>query len=394
MNNAQNGGMQFTGPRFPVSPRADSHQSKWSSAPSLFTLVIVLAIVFLSVFPWVEWRHVPSPPWSFLSDSWPRYWTLRDLLSNIVAYVPLGFFLAILCSRPVDQLSNSKRIVADLVVAIGLASLLSFSLECLQTYLPNRIPSKLDWLANTGGACLGAITAVMGTQWLRHRMDAGLGVTTPLMIQSLSFLSPGRLSLGLLTLGLWVVIQAAPQRILFAGGEYAELFSFEIPTLALVSSGSLEVFIVAAQMCVISVLVWTATFNALARRLLLIGAFGAAFAVKSLSSTWLVSEANLLWWLTPGAQAGVLIGAICCALIITLPLRTQKKLAQFLVVAVTILINLAPDNPYYDTMIVYWDQGPWSSLHGLVQAFSYLWPMLALVYFWLALLAYNRRSIS
>ncbi len=364
-------------------------KTRIKSPPALLLLVATMAIVFLTLYPWLGWRGIATEPWAFLSDPWPRRWTTFDVTSNIIAYFPIGFLIVLLVARPVDRHNTGMEILALLCAALLFGSGLSFLLECLQSWLPNRVPSKLDWLTNSLGTFLGACSSLGLTTWLQSDLHASTYATQRQSAANWSKLSPGRLSLGLLTLATWVVINANPQRLLFASGEVSDLFGIEVPTVALFDSGILEAFIVMAQMCIVSTIIWTAASKELSKRLLLVAAFGGGLVMKSISSSWLVSEAEPFWWLTPGAQAGLLFGSLAVALLITLKPLAQIRIALFLLVAVTILVNLAPDNPYYDSMIERWDQGRWSSLHGLILSMAYIWPLLVLVYLWLARHAYK-----
>jgi VanZ family protein len=367
-------------------------KTRIKSPPALLLLVTALAIVFLTLYPWLGWRSIASEPWAFLTDPWPRHWTAFDVVSNIVAYFPLGFLFVLLAARPVDRSNTATEVISLLCMALVFGSGLSFFLECLQSWLPNRVPSKLDWLTNSLGAFIGACASLALTAWLQRDLLASSYESRRQTRAAWSKLSPGRLSLGLLTLVMWVVINANPQRLLFASGEVSDLFGVDVPTVALFDSGVLEAFIVLAQMCIVCAIVWTAANKELTKRLLLVASLGGGLMMKSVSASWLVSDAEPLWWLTPGAQAGLLLGSISVALLITLKPQTQIRIAFGLLVAVTILVNLAPDNPFYDSMIERWDQGRWSSLHGLILSIAYLWPLLVFAYLWLAQLAYNRQD--
>jgi VanZ family protein len=364
-------------------------KTRITSPPAFLLGAIVAAIVFLTLFPWTGWRSIPGEPWDFINEPWPRYWTWFDVISNVLAYVPLGIFATLLAARPVQYRSTLVQLAATFAAITVLGSALSLTLECIQSWLPNRFPTKLDWISNTLGAGVGSIIALTTTAYLQRGL-----LLEQYDLRSnwhaLSTLPPGRLSLGIVSLSLWVLIQASPQRLLFASGDFAHLFEDAPSTVSLGAAGFLEAVIVMASMCIISSIIWTAIRNQLARRLALIVAFGGAALVKSVSSSWLVDEAENLWWLTPGAQAGLFLGAIAVALLITLKPKTQSKVAQCLIVAVMLLVNLAPDNPFYDTMIDRWDEGRWSSLHALIQTVAYLWPFLAFMYLWLARKAFSR----
>jgi VanZ family protein len=66
---------------------------------------------------------------------------------NVVLFVPLGFFLALLLRRPVR---------AALVCAV-----LSLGIECYQAALTSRVGAFADVVANSLGAAIGALVAVV-----------------------------------------------------------------------------------------------------------------------------------------------------------------------------------------------------------------------------------------
>ncbi|UCE31081.1 MAG: VanZ family protein, partial [Burkholderiales bacterium] len=104
--------------------------------------------MFVTLNPFTDWRDIGIAPWVFLAEPWPRYWTWFDLLTNAAAYAPLGL-LGALAVYP------GLRGLAAFALVTAVASALSLSLEALQTYLPTRIASWPDCLANSLGAALG-----------------------------------------------------------------------------------------------------------------------------------------------------------------------------------------------------------------------------------------------
>ena len=135
-----------------------------------FALIYSALIVFASLFPFEGWRAQGIAPWVFLTASLPpHYWTGFDVGTNIVGYLPLGFMLALALMR-----SGWRRSAVPLALLAGAA--LSLLMEFLQIYLPKRVPSNLDWLLNSAGALLGALSAALlerrGTveRWSRFRM--------------------------------------------------------------------------------------------------------------------------------------------------------------------------------------------------------------------------------
>jgi VanZ family protein len=98
--------------------------------PERYTLVHQ---IFLQPF-WEEYR----PGWG--------YW--RDVLMNVIGFVPLGFFF---CS----YLLSIPRIKRPALVTIVLGFAVSLTIEVLQSYLPTRASGTTDLITNTLGTFLG-----------------------------------------------------------------------------------------------------------------------------------------------------------------------------------------------------------------------------------------------
>ncbi|MDE2584156.1 MAG: VanZ family protein, partial [Betaproteobacteria bacterium] len=63
-------------------------------------LAYTLLVIYASLHPFSGWRDLGLSPLAFLEAGWPRYWTGFDLTVNILAYVPLGFLLALALPTP------------------------------------------------------------------------------------------------------------------------------------------------------------------------------------------------------------------------------------------------------------------------------------------------------
>ena len=87
---------------------------------------------------------------AFLAPFWEQEFDLPDILRNIVAFVPLGFFLyAWLSLRP-----SAKRTALTVTL---LGALVSVTMEVLQAHLPTRQSDTTDILTNTFGTWAGVV---------------------------------------------------------------------------------------------------------------------------------------------------------------------------------------------------------------------------------------------
>ena len=109
----------------------------------------------------------------------------------------------------------------------------------------------------------------------------------------------------------------------------------------------------------------------------------AALVVKSFSLMLLMSTAGLAW-ATPGSLAGLAIGTLLWLAAVQLSGRVRQALAALSLMLPTVLVNLAPENPYYAAILQVWWQGHFLNFNGLTRLTSALWPFLALP--WLMLL--------
>ena len=131
--------------------------SRPSRLPHAALVTYAIALVVGTLYPMAGWRSSGLPLFGFLLDPWPRWWTWFDIVFNIVVYLPGGLLLAMVLRE-----SRWARFAVLLTVLIGSAA--AVSLEALQSLLPNRVPSRLDWLANTAGAWLGALLSPLGAR--------------------------------------------------------------------------------------------------------------------------------------------------------------------------------------------------------------------------------------
>ena len=175
----------------PVSPvRAPRTMAGW------FALVYAIGLIYGTLYPWSGWRRTGLSGLDFLSQPWPRYWTVFDLSTNVGLYAPLG---ALLGWWTRHRFGPWTAVALPIIVT----ALLATTLEALQTFLPGRIPSNIDLLCNVVGAVFGAAFAL--ALWPTRLRD-----------QPLRFRPHAKVTIVLLIA--WLAVQALPQRLPFESG--------------------------------------------------------------------------------------------------------------------------------------------------------------------------------
>lgn len=326
----------------------------------------LLVIAYASLQPFRDWRFPPDEILNFLFAPWTRYVTLDDIAINIAAYVPLGFLLSIACGT---RLGPAGGAAASVLVS----ALLSFVIEWAQAYLPGRIASNVDLLANSLGALIGAMAAplfapahILGGKLhaLRHRL----------------FVEGMNADAGLVVVGLWLITQFHPQAQLFGTGGIRA--TFDLPaqfehTALLALTG--EAVVVLFNLLGVGLLLAACTRAGERPLPAIVTAVGAALLIKAYTAAVLIRAAAPLAWLTPGVLLGLAAGWLVLLAALRLPRRAQIASAAACIVLATVAINLAPVNPYLSppTRLLAGGASHFLSFSGVVRALSELWPLIA-----------------
>lgn len=355
-------------------------------------LMYACLIAYASLYPFSGWQDKGLAPWSFLFLPMPYYWTAFDVATNVAGYVPFGTLV-------VFALYPLLRGIPAGVFAVFATMLLTGGMEALQTYLPNRVSSNLDFLANLGGGTLGAVIGMLATRTF-------LVESRLLQLRRAWFVpEAGR---GIIVAGLWTLAQIYPQAYLFGHGQLLPVLSkwtswlLETPvdlaallrrdaSLVLEDYWLAETLITACGLTG-AVLAWTFLLRKQPLRpvLVLLPAAG-ALLVKLLSYALLFTPAHALAWLTPGAKGGLLLGGLMVAGLAYAPPVVQRRLAIACLLVSLAALNLMPENPYFNETLQSWIQGKFLNFNGAARFLSIFWPFLAL---WFLLHPAHRRRRS
>ena len=152
---------------------------------SVITLLSLAAILYTRLVPFdfvwagrVPWERVTLAPL-----------TMRDVPLNVLLFMPLGFGLAALDGRRTTddrpQPAGSRRLWSVVRGPLVASLLLSAALEAVQMYMPERVPSLADVIANGLGALAGVglyrawamgFGRALDRYATRRNLLAGLGV--------------------------------------------------------------------------------------------------------------------------------------------------------------------------------------------------------------------------
>jgi len=336
-----------------------------------FLALYVLLVAYATLHPLSGWRDPGGSALAFLAAPWPRYITAFDLGANFCGYAPYGL-LCVLAVRP------RFSAVPAALLALLTGAALSLVLEATQSFLPARIPSNLDVIANVAGVAAGALAGIM----LAPRLDGGgrLG-----RLRAEVFEPGAAADLGLTLLGLWLFAQLNPATLLFGAGDLRGLFADPLAAGSGARHGA-ELFVfseaatAAANLAAVALLASAPVRPAAPLRRLLAALVAAALAVRTLAFAVLMQAEQVFAWFTPGAQLGLAAGIALALATLWLPRSARLALAAMLLMAATVLVNLAPPNPYLAATLKVWEQGHFLNFNGLTQLVSAAWPFAALGY--------------
>jgi len=297
----------------------------------------------------------------------------------LLGYAPLGFWLCLAGMR-----SSYSRARAWLLAAAG-SCVLSFGMECIQTFLPVRMPSQLDWLLNTLGGMAGAAAAValerrgwlyrwsqFRSDWLTHDANGSLVL---LALWPLALLFPVTVPLGLgHVVDVW-------RRFLLEWMPEVEIrFSSALDNWSQPMTPALEMACVALGLLVPGLLAMALCRRLVQRLVVLVVTILLAVLGNALSATLTYGPEHAWHWLTPQSGSGLALGL--CAMVLMLK-ASERRLTQILFVIQLLLLsvlNLSPVSAYYEQTMQTWEQGRFIRFHGLTPWLNWLWPWALLIW--------------
>lgn len=331
-----------------------------SLLPHALAVLYGIALAYVSLEPFAPWlRPEPGTPF-FLFAPWPAHWTRPDAIFNVIAYVPLGVFVA--------WASAAAWRHERLTTTLMLGAALSFALETAQMFLPLRDASTLDLIANVTGTGLGALLA------------AGLGHSRlPAWLTGWRdrWVLPGSLGdLGLALLVIWLVAHVNPGIALFGTTYELDLQLAGDPPVkdlaVTLVTGATSAFQLLGVGLFVALLVPQRRQVGIA----LLALIGLAIGVKVLGGAVLLKPAAWDHWLSPAVADGVAAGALLLLAAVWLPRAAQVALAAVALLSSVLAPLLIPDLLFARAPLsgFAWSYGQLLNFNGLTRAVLVAWP--------------------
>ena len=349
--------------------------------PHVLATLYGIAIVYASLEPFHPWLAPQTPFFLFVTG---QHWIRYDALLNVLAYVPFGFFVALL-HRGV---SPARRIAHCLVIGFAM----SFAMESLQMYIPPRVASPFDLAANIVGALAGGAlaTVIASNQSTRESLyDA----------RARLFL-PGQLGdVGLALMLLWLVAQTNPAIPLFAvtfdnepvmpAGLVADTSVRDDASAAAHDNANVVVQAAGTGFQVLGVGLFAALLLRRRRHAgtIVVALIVGALVLKGVAAAVLLKPAMWQSWVKPGVLIGAAIGGALLAGAIALPRPAQVALCAIALLSALGAPVLAPESlsARAPLAIFDWHYGQLLNYNGLTRAALLVWPLLTAA--WLFALA-------
>ena len=352
------------------------HAFKGVAGP--LALVYAGLIVYASLFPFEGWRSQGLPFWSFTRAPWPQYWTEIDLVSNLLGYVPLGLLLTL----ALEPLMRTRWAV---LLAALLGALLSFVLESLQSYLPLRIASNLDWGLNAAGAAIGALVAWASMRlgllahWSRFRerwfAPHARGTLVLLALWPVALLYPAAVAFGL-----GQVFERAEAWLgqLLQGTPYLDWLPMREMELQPLLPGQELLCVAVGLLCPI-LLGYSIMPSRWRRAVFAVAALAVGYASSALSSGLSYGPLYAWTWVSTPVEYGSWLAVALAAALLWVPRRVAAALLLLALPVSLMLLNNAPTSAYFAETLSDWEQGRFIRFYGLIQWLGWAWPFAAVL---------------
>ena len=133
----------------------------------LLTVLAVLFVLQTGLIPFDFFERPGEGGAGELFGATRTPFTIPDIISNLMLYLPVGIFLHWSLCRVLGRSRSAA------LLTMGLAAALSGGIEWLQAYSPTRVSSVIDLVSNLSGAAMGIGMSSLA-RWLVPRFVAAV----------------------------------------------------------------------------------------------------------------------------------------------------------------------------------------------------------------------------
>ena len=332
-------------------------------------MVWVLLLIYASLYPFGPLR-MPSGETLREVFAFSRHVIRSDVVFNIVAYVPFGTLLTLYFRSAGER----GRAIAK---AVAIAAVFSLMMETVQLFLPGRVSSLVDLLANTSGALLGALVFADPFYSL---VSKRLGE-----LRERAVIGGAWGDAALVLLMLWLLAQLNPALPFFGAGDIGREIE---PELATVQWAGVAMAICGFALFISTVL--QAESGSLRVTLLLLTA---ALWLKFAMGGIMLQPHSSPDWGNPGRMIALVAG-----ILFFYPLRRLTRIGRVYLAFVLILAAalfskvFGAYSPLEELLRLFrWPHGQLGSFATLTRFIHELWPFAAVV-FLMALFVHDRHE--
>ena len=334
-----------------------------------------LMLAYASLNPFFGWRW----PEIFTLFAWPKYVAAFDVALNVAAYVPFGAMLAVSLRQRanLDMRSITHSVTHNiriwlLTVATGAA--LSLAFELLQAFLPGRISSIVDILANAVGTGTGAALVLarpgrllLGAwrQWRRRH-----------------FLSTDAADWGLILLMCWIFAQLNPAIPFFEAGHIADPFdaanAHPYNPLVLLPQ------VIGIMLNVCGFVLFVALLMHPTRPVMLnvVLVLAAGFVIKVAMAALMLKAPQMIDWMAPARVIGLTSGLVLATYFSRFRYRWRAFCATLFVFAGGLMAKITSIYGAFDeTLRLFnWPYGQLVNFASLTRWMHETWPLIAVIF--------------
>jgi VanZ family protein len=334
------------------------------------TIGYAFFILYASLAPFSGWQEQGLDFSAVLSAPLAQTYTAFDASVNALAYLPFGLLCAL-------ALRLGSAAAWSVLIATCAGAALSAAMEYAQMYLPVRVSSNADFMANSIGTLAGALLAVSipPRTWFAMRMagerrrlfhihdsrDLGLAL---LVLWSFGQINPSLPMLGNVFISEvsrlpFVLIQPEPFSWLESLGVLLNLLMLGTLLLTLLRMHRHTVAVLLLVLCTVAL-------------------------AKFIAAAVLLKSWALMLWLNSEALLGIASGVLLLLAAGWLRHAWLVRLAALIALSYLVLAHgiLDSGTPTTARQLYQWRYGHLLTYNGLSQTISLVFPFLLLAYLW------------